>query len=275
MKTKSFFKAAAVALTIATISGIPASPLTSNASAAVVLDSKDQDAKAVKIIERFIEELGGREKLEGIKSVNQTGAISIAAAGITGTIDLSITSPGKLRLVVDMPMVGKNVQGVNDGIVWSTDAMNGPRILPDEEAKSVLNQTNLQLVLGFLERYPTIEYLEEIEFDGQSAHKIHLVDTDGDESTEFYSVESGLHIGLEQETDTPMGKINIITTIRDYKELGGYLQPTTTVQKLGATEILFTIENAVYNKVDDSVYELPEAVKGLIKATEAKEKAAP
>jgi len=276
-KTGSFLKAAGIALTIATISGIPASPFTSSAFAApaVMTIDDNHDAKAIKIIEASLEALGGREALEAIKFMHQTGTISIPAMGVDGTIETNIASPDKLRILIDLPMMGKTTQGFNDGVAWSFDAMNGPRILPDEEASDIINQTNLMYPLEFLKNNPTIEYVEETEFDGQAAHKIHTINTDGKESYNYYAVESGHQIGSEAETESPMGKINIVTMLREYKEIGGQIQPTKMVQKIGPTEVLISIEIADSGKIEDSVFEMPAAVTALIEATAAKEKAAP
>ncbi len=273
MNSKSFFKAAVVALTLTTISGIPASPFTATASAAITLTNADHDAKAIEVIEASITALGGRDKLSKIKFVTQTGTISIPMAGIDGTIVLHIASPDRILLTVDFPMMGKNLQGLNDGIMWASDAMNGPRLVPEEESKDMIEQANLLAVLDYAKNNETIEYVEETQFDEQAAHKIRLVDHDGDESIEYYSVESGLLIGTEAEAMTPMGKIKSITTFQDYKELGGHLQPTKMLQKTGMADLVFTFTEADYSEIDDSVFAFPPAVEALIEA--AKEKAAP
>ena len=130
-------------------------------------------------------------------------------------------------------------------------------------------------MLNFLENFPTIEYVEETEFDGQAAHKIHTIDTDGNESNDYYSVESGHQIGSEGEANTAMGKVNVILVMREYKEVGGQIQPTKFIQKIGPMEIFITTDSAESGPIDDSVFELPAAIQALIKATAAKEKAAP
>ena len=271
MKTKPFFKAAAIALSIATISGIPATPLSATASASITLDDKDHDAKAIKVLEASIEALGGMEKLKAIESQKITGTISVPMAGISGVIEAYTSTPGKFLLKVDIPGMGVTLQGLNDGVAWSSDPMGGPRILPPEEAKDIIKEADLHKVLNFRENNKTIEYLEETEFEGQAAHKIRMVDNDDTESVAYYSIETGLALGSENEVDSPMGKLTTTTVLKDYKELGGYLQPTTMIQKMGPTEILFTFDSAEYNKVDDSVFAFPPAIEALIKATKAKE----
>ncbi len=275
MKTKPFLKATAIALSIVTISGIPASPLTATASASITLGDQDHDAKAIKVIEASIEALGGGEKLEKIKSQKITGTISVPMAGISGVIESYTSTPGKFLLKVDIPGMGVTFQGLNEGIAWSSDPMGGPRILPPEEAKEIIKEADLHKALNFRENNKVIEYLEETEFEGQAAHKLRMVDNDGTESIEYYSVETGLALGSENEVDSPMGKITTTTVLKDYKEFDGYLQPTTMIQKMGPTEILFTFDSAEYNKVDDSVFAFPAAIEALIEATKAKEEAAP
>jgi hypothetical protein len=276
MNTKSLLKAAAVALSILTISGIPSGPLTSTASAGVLIDDDGvQDEKAVKIIEASLEKLGGREKLSEIKSMKQSGTISIPMAGLSGTIELNITTPDRMLLKVDLPAMGTTLQGLNGETVWSTDPMNGPRLIPDTEAKEIIQQADLSYSLNFLDHNPTIEYIGEVEFDGSKAHKIRLVNTQGDESFDYYSVETGLQTGSDTESDTPMGRITISTYLRDYKDFDGYLQAGTMVQMIGQTEIKTVFDTIEYNKVDDTVYVIPAAVNALIEATKAKTEAAP
>lgn len=275
MKTKPFLKAAAIALSIATISGISATPFTSTAVAGITIGDKDHDAKAIKIIEASITALGGRDKLSEIRYVKQVGSINIPMAGIEGTIETFISSPGKALITMDFPMMGKTNQGLVDGVAWSSDAMNGPRLIPNEEAIDLIKQSNLQYTLNYIENNTTIKYVGETSFAGQKAHEIHLIDNDGNESTDYYSAESKYQIGSIAKAQTPMGEIEAQTIMGDYKELGGYIQPTMITQKVGTTDILITITDASYEKIEDSIFDLPAAIKALIKATEAKEKAAP
>jgi len=274
MNPKSLLKAAAIVVSITTLSGFGAQ-MSSAAPSEVRLDEKNFDKEAIKIIDRSIDALGGLEKISKHKYVTQTGTISIPAAGITGTTEIRISSPDKLIVKFDIPAIGTTIQGLNDGIAWSTDAMNGPRILSEAEAKEVIKQANIQAQIEYKEQYKTIEYVEKTEFDAQAAHKIKLVDNEGTESVEYYSIESGLLIGSEIQTMTQMGETVVSSTVKDYKELGGQLQPTKLVQKVGATEILITFESADYSEIDDGEFDFPAAIQKLIEIRDSKKKEAP
>lgn len=266
MRTKRFIKAATLSVGLLAITGAPALATLADAPAASI-DEKKHDAKAVEVIEASITALGGRDKLAKIKSMKQTGTISIPMAGIEGAIEMNIASPDKLLLNINIAMMGQTLQGVNGDIAWSTDAMNGPRLMSDEESKELKKEANLQAALDYDKLNSVIEYVGEVEFEGQAADKIRLVDLDGGESFEFYSTDSHLQIGSETEAATPMGKIKAITVLKDYKELGGYLTATTVEQKAGATTVLFTFSDVEYNKLDDSVFDLPETIQTLVEAS--------
>jgi hypothetical protein len=279
MKTKSITKVTAVTLSLFISAGLASTQTrsveTESNTTAVLVFNGDHDAKAIEVLERSIEALGGRENFEKIKSVHQVGTISIPMAGLKGTMETYVQSPDKLSLIIDIAMMGKTLQGLSDGVVWSSDAMSGPRILPNEEAKPIADQADLQLPLKFLEQYKSITFVEETEFDGQPANKLEMVDLDENESTQYYSIESGLPLGSEAQADTQMGKTNVVTYMREYTETFGIKSPSKIIQKLGPTEILITVDSIEYNQVDDSVFVMPDGVKALIEATKAKEEAAP
>ena len=195
--------------------------------------------------------------------MSQKGTIGIPMAGIEGTISLNVMVPGKLLMEINIPMMGLTLTGLNDGIAWSTDAMNGPQILPEDQAKESLKQADIHSTINYKKLHATIEYVGEVEFDGQAAHKIRLVDHDDSETIDYYSVKTHLQIGSETETATPMGMIKAVTVMKEYKELGGYMTPTIVEQQAGPTTILFTFTDAEYNKVEESIFDLPPAIKAL------------
>ncbi len=277
MKIRSTLRAAALGLAIATVSGIPVTELAWAEPAVEPSHGQEggegggqevkQDARAIEIIEKSIERMGGPQRFKDIESVHQTGTIEVASAGMSGTLDIFVKTPDRFLMVVDLPGLGESRQGLNGDVAWSSDAMNGPRILPEAETRDVKNQADIASRLDFKNDYPTITYVSETEFDGKKAHQIKLIDTYGKESTEYYGIEHGYLLGSEQVSPTQMGPARTISYLREYKELGGKLQPTVIVQKIGTTEIVVTLKAAEYGAVEDSVFVMPDAVKALVEAS--------
>lgn len=272
MNAKSLLKAAVITASVTTFAGI--SPALLAGESAITIQIDDQhDAKAIKIIEKHIETLGGHEKISSMQHVHSKGTLSIPQAGLEGTIDVQISSPDKLLITVNLAAMGKSVQGLNGDVAWSSDVMNGPRLLPENEAGDIIQQADTAYLLKFKENNKSISYVGEADFEGQAAHKIQLVDNDDKESTEYYSIESGLLIGSEAVAASPMGEISVITIFGEYKEIDGMMQVGSMVQKMGPTDVVFTFTSFDTDEIDDSVFELPAAVKALVEAQ--KEKAAP
>ncbi|MDF1808121.1 MAG: hypothetical protein P1U42_00340 [Phycisphaerales bacterium] len=269
MKIKRSIHSAIAAVSLIALSGVAVQSLNSTAQASITVADDNHDAKAIKIINSMIEALGGRESIESIESMKSTGTISIPMAGLSGSVESYAMTPDKFFLKIDLAAMGQTLQGLNGTTAWSSDAMNGPRILPPEEAGDIIEQADLHLRLNYEEDYKMIKFEGETVFESEKAYKLKLTDHDDVESTEYYSIESGLQIGSEIVANTAMGVTNITVLMQDYKDLGGHIQPTKIVQKVGPTQIIIEISDVEYNKVDESVFELPAAVKALLDAKQA------
>ena len=267
MKRMNTLKAAVIGASLITLSGLAGSL---HASTLVVepeakAESK-HDEKAIDVIEKSFEAVGGRELMESAKYIHTKGGLSIPAAGITGSMETYVHAPDKLFVLINIPMIGEQKQGMNGDIAWSSDAMSGPRLLPEDEAEALREETNPASRLNYKNDHKVIEHAGEVEFDGQQAHKIRFVDNDDKESFEYYSIEKGYMIGMEAKVPTQMGELQMTSYMREYKDMGGALQPTKLVQKAGPQEFVITINEVSYDEIDPSVFELPEAVKALVKA---------
>jgi zinc protease len=60
--------------------------------------------------------------------------------------------------------------------------------------------------------------------DGEKAYTID-VDKDGEVSTEYYSVETGLKLREEATSDSPQGVMTISQNYSDYREVEGVMMP--------------------------------------------------
>lgn len=266
MKRNNTLKAGVLALSLLTLAGVAPTLLAAEPTEEKMVE-KSQDAKAIEIIERSIDESGGRELLAAAKYVYQKGTISIPMAGITGTLESHLKVPDHFLLVINIAMIGEQRQGLNGEIAWSTDAMNGPRLLPEEEAVALRKEADVTSRLRFKEEFPVIEFKGEVDFDGQKTNKVRLVDTDDVERFEYYSVESGLLVGTEAKVPSAMGEVQTTSFMRNYKDMGGVKQPTKIVQKVGPQEFEVNITETSYDKFDESVFEMPTAVKALVEAS--------
>lgn len=230
-------------------------------------EAAQQDIGALKIMDAFVEKIGGRALIESIRSTKVSATMSIPMAGMTGTMTIMNKQPGMLSMVVELPGFGTQKSGFDGTHGWSTDDLNGPRLMTEEELKSLKEQADPASSIKYREQYPTIEYAGDATFEGAETDKIRLVDTDGNESFQYYAKSDGMLVGSSGVEPTPMGDINVTSVMSDYKEFGGMKVATKMVQKIGPQQIIVTIGSIEVNGVDDSAFVMPEEVKALVEAS--------
>lgn len=233
-----------------------------------VLDEKKHDEKALEIIDNYVEKIGGKDMIMSIRSTHTKGTISIPMAGINGTMEIYAAQPGRMAMTMDLPGFGKTETGYDGEYAWSSDPMQGPRLMTEEEMADIKEQADPNSAAKHRELYKVIEHAGETEFKGQKVHKIRLVGNSDRESFEYYSVDSGMLVGQESVQASPMGELKVVTELSDYKEFDGFTMPTRMVQSIGPQQIVMTITGVTLNKVEESAFERPAAVQALIEARE-------
>lgn len=228
---------------------------------------KKHDEKALKVIDTYIEKIGGKELLESIKSIHTVGTMSIPMAGMTGQMQIFIAEPGKIATIMELPGFGRIESGYDGEYGWNSDPMSGPRLMTEEEIADLRTQADPSAATNYRENHTTIEHQGEVDFDGKKAVKIRLVRADGRESFEYFSNETGLMVGSEGVQASPMGEIKIVNVVGEYKEFDGMKMPTKTTTTMGPQQMIMRISKVELNKVEDSVFKRPAAVEALVEAS--------
>ncbi len=243
----------------------PALAIETGVGAAVTDDTK-HDEKALGIIDAYIETLGGEEMIKSIESTKIVGTMEIPMAGMTGQMTMMSKVPGMVSMTMDLPGFGMTRSGFDGTVGWSSDPMTGPRLMTEEEVDTLKAQADPTIAMKYRDLYETIEYSGEVNFEGRKAHKITLIDEDGDQQIEFFDITSGLMVGQVSNQETPMGAIEVTTVMSEYKEFGGMQMPTKMVTSLGPQKMIMTITSAEINTVEDDAFELPSEIKALVEA---------
>lgn len=228
--------------------------------------AKKHDEKALKVIDAYIEKIGGKDKIMSIQSIETHATMDIPMAGIKGTMKIYAAQPGKMASFMDLPGVGAIETGYDGEYGWETNPMTGPSLMDEEQINAMSDQVDPNSAAKHRERYNTIEHHGEVDFKGQKVHKIRLVTPDGRESIEYYSVDTGLMVGQESTQPSPMGEIKMVSVMSEYKDFDGMKMPTRVVQSFGPQEMVMTIQSVKLNSVDPGVFKRPAAVEALIEA---------
>jgi hypothetical protein len=220
---------------------------------------------AQSVIDKHIEAIGGRKALQAHSSVSVKGTLSIPANGMTGAVEVYAARPNKSFTKTTVAGIGDISEGFDGKTAWSMSPMTGPMIASGEELEQKAFNSNFDRTLGMADAYESMNTVEKTTFDGRPVYKLELKRKGGGTDIEFYDAQTGLKAGSIVEVKNPMGTITAQSTLSEYKKFGDIMQPTLVKQVASGTEIVLTFTTMEYDKVDPSVFELPAAIKALVK----------
>lgn len=187
------------------------------------------------VIERHLKEIGGVDKLKSITSIVATGTVSIPQAGINGRVELYQSGkPGEAKALmkVSLPGIGDQSSGMNGDVIWENSQVTGPEILSGERAAQMKLQMAMMPLMRYSEFFDTIEVTGTENFDGQPCYVLKAVKGKSKPVITYFSTKTGLEVGGRMHAATPVGEMELVTTIADYKDTDGVKIPHLVTVKL-------------------------------------------
>lgn len=216
------------------------------------------------VYQRFVEALGGRAALEQYTSTTVTGTFAMPAQGISGDLQVSAMAPNLLAIQVNIPAIGVVRTGFNGEVAWTVNPMMGPMVLEGMMLDQMRQQADFLGPLNMQAYVDSADVVGEETFEGRTCHKVRVVTKWGESYSEFYDVETGLLAGTIRTQEGPMGAMESTSIISDYKDFGGILVATKTVQRTMGMEQIISVANVMYDPVDPSVFALPKEIQALV-----------
>lgn len=216
------------------------------------------------VVKDYVEATGGEMAHKGIESIKARGTVSLAEAGIEG--EMSITqADGKGVMKMTLAGLGSQSMGYDGETAWSISEMTGPEILEGEQKDQFVMQMNLSPVMNIDQLFKTVECTGTEEFNGEECYVLKC-ENDGQEPVyQYFSVESKLQTGNKMTAASPMGSMEIISSLSDYRDVNGVKMPFKTAADLPQGMVLETVMDSIEANTDisDKAFELPEEVKEL------------
>ncbi len=219
---------------------------------------------AADILERFAREIGGKTAFRKHSSQHIVGAVEMPAQKINGKMEVFAARPNKLIMKVSMPGLGDVTTGFTGEVAWMSTAITGPMLIEGKMMEEVSTQADFDHSLHDPADYKVMEVLGKEDFTGEECYKLKLVHRSGFESTEYFSVKSGLQRGFSATQQTQFGAVATTTIVSDYRKFGDLLMPARTIQKASGIETIMTIDRMDYDAVPVDVFNLPPEIKTLL-----------
>ncbi|GGG12789.1 hypothetical protein GCM10011344_11850 [Dokdonia pacifica] len=197
------------------------------------------DMNVAKVMERYIEAIGGKATLSNVNSV-----FIKAEASIQGqTLNLELKRTTKNQFVQDIMMAGNSMsKQVIDGNKGYVVARGQRKDLSDDELKKAQASSSPFPEVNWINGGATLEKIEKVQ--GEDAYIIRV----SKEKTIAYSMKSGLK--LQETTTTEAGGQTVQQTLSysDYKDLNGIMFPFTLSQSFGPQSLDFKVTEIKVNE---------------------------
>jgi hypothetical protein len=216
------------------------------------------------VIERFIAAIGGRDAILKHQARHFKGRFESPAQGIVGEFDLYQAAPNRMLTTATFPGLGTVREGYDGSVAWSTNPATGPMVLDGLALDQRRHGADFYLALYPPEMIAEVETVGAEPFEGTPAHKIRVKTTWGEEYFEFFDRASGLQLGSVRTLSTPLGEIEAIIVISDWRPVEGVRMPFRLVQRVATIEAVITFSELSLAPVPDSVFALPPEIRALI-----------
>ncbi len=216
---------------------------------------------AQSIVDKYVAAIGGKDTVAGIKNMVTKGNIMIVAMGMSATSTTHVELPNA-KAVMSIEGFGEFLSGIKDGTPWSSNMMEGDKLLEGAEAKASMAQSDPQMWLNWKTYYASAETVAEEAVGEATALKVAFTPEEGQAMNYWFDKESGLII---QSEGPGLGGGISTNTLGDYKDVGGVLVAHAITSEGGQGAIEITMESIEHNAtIDSSVFDVPETIAALM-----------
>jgi outer membrane lipoprotein-sorting protein len=217
---------------------------------------------AAAVLERYKKALGGADAIAKVQSETIHGKIE--GTGVSGkTTFISYAKPFKTLMKATRPDGKEILQGFDGKVSW-TVTPQGASIDNDTPVEAVRRDADLQYPLHQPDYFDKLELAGVTDFEGHQCYWLHGTTHWGKDNNQFYDLKTGLLVGYRFQVDNASKNVAIVV-FDDYKNFGGPLVATKNLSHSGNQSQTFLYESISYEPLNDSIFDLPEAVKALTK----------
>jgi len=206
--------------------------------------------------------LGGVDAIKKMQSLTVHGEIEASGMKEKATF-VYYGKPFKSLFEAKRPDGTEITTGFDGQVSWAVTPQ-GASIDKETPVEAVRRDADLQYALHQPDYFEKLELAGITEFEGHRCYWLHGTTHWGKDNNQFYDVESGLLRGYRFQADDA-SKTVTVAIFDDYKNFGGPLVATTHTFRTGDHSQTLIFKSVSYEPLPDSMFELPAAVKALVR----------
>src|SRR5688572_1647615 len=232
-----------------------------------MVSASDQDLPSgASLVAKHVAAIGGADIIRATSSIRATGVTELPAQNMKGMFEMLSARPAKSILRLELGGIGKAETGYNGTVGWMLDPMVGPSLVTGRQLEEMRNESHFDAVMHPPDLVKSMTTTARVQFDGRPAFKAHVVFVSGQQRDEFFDAERGFLLGIEGESQTPMGVLPVKVMLRDYKQFGALSHPGRLVQSALGIEQHFVFNTFEYNTVKPEAFDPPPIIRAMIKS---------
>jgi len=191
------------------------------------------------VLEKYIEAIGGKEKLMGVESYSL-----MAEAEMQGMkLNLEVKKTSKNQFMQDVKVMGNSMsKQVVDGDKGYMVMRGQRKDFGEDELKKLKEESAPFPELNLLNTDVTLEGIEVL--NGKKTYKIKI----SDEKTSFYDIETGLKVRDAVSVEVQGQQMNTTFDYTDYKEVSGIKFPFLFIQTMGPQKFDYIVKEIKVNE---------------------------
>ncbi len=218
--------------------------------------SVPKDMTADKVIQDYINAVGGKANIEKIKDLQGNAAMAL---GPGQEIKVKMSQKGGNKLSIVMTMMGQEVsKQLYDGQKGAAVQMGQTQELEGESLNDLKEQAAICKEIGYLSMGHKLNLTGMENIKGADAYVLEITRPDGKKTTEYYDVKTGYKVREVSSSPGPDGNPAVTTIdLSDYKEVGNGVKIAHTLSISGMlpmpVKMIFS-DFKVNGGIDDAVF---------------------
>lgn len=214
------------------------------------------------IIAKHLEAMGGKDKIESVKSMKMIGKMQMQ--GMEAPITLTVKIPDQVRTEFTIQGL-TGVQAYDGKNGWAVMPFTGkkdPEAMSGDDVKELEDQADIWPLLNYKAKGNQVELLGKDKIEGTDAYKLKLTRKNGDVSTVFLDADNYMEIKDQEKRMIRGTEHEIETSLGDYRPVDGIMFPFAieSSQKGSPEKQKITVDKVQLNApVDEASFKMPAA----------------
>lgn len=198
------------------------------------------------VITRYLDAIGGREKLAGVRDM--TMDLDARMMGQPITVTRRYLVPGYFDMVMELATQHMKVLTVRvAGDSVRMESRGAPVPMTEDRRTELLEEAHPFPALNFLDGTHTLKLVGISSIDGQNAYQVDVTDQASHTSSFYFDTASGLMLRSVSQEEGPGGMVPRTTDLGDYQPTDGVLLPHAFKSKMGKQAIELQVKDVKIN----------------------------